>query len=52
VSRHIIARRVTISFNLGTGYSLGQALDAIDKVVAKENFPASVTANYLRTSEE
>jgi multidrug efflux pump len=41
---------VTISFNLGAGYSLGQALDAIDKVVAKANFPASVIANYQGTA--
>jgi multidrug efflux pump len=41
---------VTVSFNLGTGYSLGQALDAIDKVIAKANFPASVVANYQGTA--
>ena len=41
---------VTISFNLGDGYSLGQALDAIDKVVKKEGFPPSVIANYQGTA--
>jgi multidrug efflux pump len=41
---------VTISFNLGTGYSLGQALDSIDKVVKKANFPPSVIANYQGTA--
>jgi len=37
---------VTVSFNLNTGYSLGQALDAINKVIAKEKLPASVVSNY------
>ena len=41
---------MTISFNLGDGYSLGQALDAIDKVVKKEGFPPSVIANYQGTA--
>jgi multidrug efflux pump len=41
---------VTISFNLNTGYSLGQALDAINKVLAKENLPASVVSNYQGTA--
>jgi multidrug efflux pump len=41
---------VTISFNLGTGYSLGQALDSIDKVVKKAKFPPSVIANYQGTA--
>jgi multidrug efflux pump len=41
---------VTISFNLGTGYSLGQALDAIGKVTAKGKFPPSVIANYQGTA--
>jgi multidrug efflux pump len=41
---------VTISFNLGTGYSLGQAIDAINKVVAQAKFPASVIANYQGTA--
>jgi len=37
---------VTLSFNLGAGYSLGQALDAINEVIAKEKMPASVIADY------
>ncbi len=37
---------VTISFNLAPGYSLGQALTAINKVVAQSNMPASVIAGY------
>jgi multidrug efflux pump len=41
---------VTLSFNLGAGYSLGQALDAIDKVIAKEKLPASVIADYQGTA--
>jgi multidrug efflux pump subunit AcrB len=41
---------VTISFNLGAGYSLGQALDAINKVIAKANFPPGVVANYQGTA--
>jgi multidrug efflux pump len=41
---------VTISFNLNTGYSLGQALDAINKVIAKDKLPASVVSNYQGTA--
>jgi len=41
---------VTISFNLNTGYSLGQALDAIDKVIAKDKLPTSVVSNYQGTA--
>ncbi len=41
---------VTVSFNLGAGYSLGQALDAIDAIVAKEKLPASVIAGYQGTA--
>ena len=41
---------VTISFNLNTGYSLGQALTAINKVLAKQNLPASVVSNYQGTA--
>ncbi len=41
---------VTISFNLAHGYSLGQALDSIDKAVKDANFPASVVANYQGTA--
>jgi multidrug efflux pump len=41
---------VTISFNLAPGYSLGQALDAMNKVIAKANLPASVIASYQGTA--
>ncbi|MDB6015192.1 MAG: acriflavin resistance protein [Gammaproteobacteria bacterium] len=41
---------VTLSFNLGAGYSLGQALDAINEVIAKEKMPASVIADYQGTA--
>ncbi len=41
---------VTISFNLGPGYSLGQALDAINKVIAQNKQPVSVVANYQGTA--
>ncbi len=41
---------VTISFNLGNGYSLGQALDAMKKVIAQAKLPASVIANYQGTA--
>ncbi len=41
---------VTISFNLNTGYSLGQALDAINKVIAKDKLPSSVVSNYQGTA--
>jgi multidrug efflux pump len=41
---------VTISFNLNSGYSLGQALTAINKVLAKNNLPASVVSNYQGTA--
>jgi multidrug efflux pump len=41
---------VTISFNLGAGYSLGQALTAINKVIAKSDMPASVVADYQGTA--
>ena len=41
---------VTVSFNLGVGYSLGQALEAINAVIAKEKLPASVIASYQGTA--
>jgi multidrug efflux pump len=41
---------VTVSFNLGVGYSLGQALNAINAVIAKEKLPASVIASYQGTA--
>jgi len=41
---------VTISFNLNTGYSLGEALDAINKVIKDDNLPTSVVSNYQGTA--
>jgi multidrug efflux pump len=41
---------VTISFNLGPGYSLGQAVDAMDGVLNRSRFPASVIASYQGTA--
>jgi multidrug efflux pump len=41
---------VTISFNLANGYSLGQALDAIDKEIKNADLPASVVSNYQGTA--
>ncbi len=41
---------VTISFNLNTGYSLGEALDAINKAIKDENLPTSVVSNYQGTA--
>jgi multidrug efflux pump len=41
---------VTVSFNLGAGYSLGEALEAITAIIAKEKLPASVIAGYQGTA--
>ncbi len=41
---------VTISFNLNTGYSLGQALTAINKVIKDDKMPTSVVSNYQGTA--
>ena len=41
---------VTFSFNLGAGYSLGEALDAMNEVIAKESLPPSVIADYQGTA--
>jgi multidrug efflux pump len=41
---------VTLSFNLADGYSLGQALDAFDDVIADAKLPASVIAGYQGTA--
>lgn len=40
----------TISFNLAPGYSLGEAIDAINKVVANDHLPPSVISNYQGTA--
>jgi multidrug efflux pump len=41
---------VTVSFNLAPGYSLGEALDAINKAIARSNIPVSVVKNYQGTA--
>ena len=41
---------VTISFNLAPGYSLSQALDAINQVIKQADLPASVVSNYQGTA--
>jgi multidrug efflux pump len=41
---------VTISFNLAAGYSLSQALDAINKVIKNDDLPNSVVSNYQGTA--
>jgi multidrug efflux pump len=41
---------VTISFNLAPGYSLGEALESIDKAIAHSNIPDSVVKNYQGTA--
>ncbi len=41
---------VTISFNLAPGYSLGQALNSMNKAIEKADMPASVVANYQGTA--
>jgi HAE1 family hydrophobic/amphiphilic exporter-1 len=40
---------VTVSFNLQSGVSLGQAVDAIQQV-ARENLPASISTAFLGTA--
>ncbi len=41
---------VTISFNLAPGYSLGEALDAFNRVLEEQKLPASVVSNYQGTA--
>jgi multidrug efflux pump len=41
---------VTISFNLSSGTSLSQALDAMNKTIADAKLPASVVSNYQGTA--
>jgi multidrug efflux pump len=41
---------VTVSFNLGVGYSLGQALDAFNEVVSAIELPPGVIADYQGTA--
>jgi len=41
---------VTISFNLAPGYSLGEALESINKAIAQSKIPSSVVKNYQGTA--
>ena len=41
---------VTVSFNLGGGYSLGQALTAMKNAISRVTIPASVIRNYQGTA--
>jgi multidrug efflux pump len=40
----------TVSFNLAPGYSLGQALEAVNAVLKQENLPPSIVSNYQGTA--
>ena len=40
----------TISFNLAPGYSIGDAVTAVNKAVAKQHFPASVNSAFQGTA--
>jgi hydrophobic/amphiphilic exporter-1 (mainly G- bacteria), HAE1 family len=42
---------VTISFNLTPGYSLGQAVDAIQKLESQARIPASITTGFQGTAQ-
>ena len=41
---------MTVSFNLADHYSLGAAIDAINKVIEEAKFPPSILANYQGTA--
>lgn len=42
---------VTISFNLAPGWSLGQATEAVDRLIVEERLPASVTITKQGTTQ-
>ena len=42
---------VTISFNLASGFSLGQAVDAITKLERDERLPATITTGFQGTAQ-
>ncbi|HET9902496.1 MAG TPA: efflux RND transporter permease subunit [Xanthobacteraceae bacterium] len=42
---------VTISFNLAPGFSLGQAVDAIQKIEREERLPATITTGFQGTAQ-
>ena len=41
---------VTVSFNLGSGYSLSQALESINKTIDQMDLPPSIVRNYQGTA--
>ncbi len=42
---------VTISFNLAPGFSLGQAVDAIQRLERQENLPATIVTGFQGTAQ-
>jgi HAE1 family hydrophobic/amphiphilic exporter-1 len=42
---------VTISFNLAPGYSLGQAVDAIQRIEREERLPPTITTGFQGTAQ-
>src|SRR5262249_50058859 len=42
---------VTISFNLADGFSLGDAVDAIQKIERESNLPATITTGFQGTAQ-
>ena len=42
---------VTISFNLAPGYSIGQAVEAIQKLEREERLPATITTGFQGTAQ-
>ena len=42
---------VTISFNLAPGFSLGQAVDAIQKLERDQNLPGSISSGFQGTAQ-
>jgi HAE1 family hydrophobic/amphiphilic exporter-1 len=42
---------VTISFNLASGFSLGQAVDAITRLEREERLPATITTGFQGTAQ-
>jgi len=42
---------VTISFNLAPGFSIGQATDAINRIAAESNMPASISAGFQGSAQ-
>jgi hydrophobic/amphiphilic exporter-1 (mainly G- bacteria), HAE1 family len=42
---------VTISFNLGPDFSLGQAVDAIQNMESEERLPATITSGFQGTAQ-